>query len=287
MNINRTNDRVFKTIFGNAAHKNITLSLINAIFEFEGTEQIADIEFLDRQFDPQYDRAKASILDIRGKTKEGIKLNIEMQVVNEKNFEKRTMYYWSKLYCDDLQKGQDYNDLTRTVAINILAFALLPCEAYHSMYGVYNVKTMHKLTEDMEIHIVEIPKWQMNSNKEMKRLDKWLAYFSNRVSKEEMEAISMSEPAIQEAINAESVFKQDERARYAYEQREKEIRDYRSAMNTARREGLEEGLERGLERGIEKTAINLLRLGAELEVIEMATGLSKERLEKMKSTLLS
>jgi hypothetical protein len=41
--INRTNDAVFKAVF--AKHPKITLALINAFFEFQGTEQIADIEF--------------------------------------------------------------------------------------------------------------------------------------------------------------------------------------------------------------------------------------------------
>ena len=52
--INRTNDAVFKTIFANEKHKDITLSLINAVFEFEGTGQIQDITFLDRELDAEF-----------------------------------------------------------------------------------------------------------------------------------------------------------------------------------------------------------------------------------------
>lgn len=242
--INRTNDRVFKTIFGSEAHKKITLNLINAVFEFEGVEQIDDIEFLERQFDPKHEFAKLSILDIRSKTKDGVKINIEMQVVNEKNYRRRSLYYWAKLYCDDLQAGQNYNDLTSTIMINLLSFKLLDCEDYHSMYSVYNIKNMDQLSDDMKIHIVEIPKWKVKNIKEMKRLDKWLAYFSNKVSKEEMEAIAMSEPAIQEAIRAESIFTQDDRMRYEYQQREKEIRDYRSELESYKMEGIKEGKEK-------------------------------------------
>lgn len=284
--INRTNDRVFKTIFGNKAHKSITLSLINSIFEFEGTEQISDIEFLDRQFDPQYDCAKSSILDIRGKTKDGVKLNIEMQVINEKNFYRRTMYYWSKLYCDDLQRGQGYNELTRTVAINILAFALLPGKEYHSMYAVYNIKTQHKLTDDMEIHIIEIPKWKFDHMKEMKRLDKWLAYFSNTVSEKEMEEIAMNEPAIQEAIAAESIFTQDEIERYAYEQREKEIRDYLSAMHAMRQEGIEEGIEKGKIEALKDMAMGMLKERCDIALVAKVSGLSMDVLNEMRKKIL-
>ena len=47
--IDRTNDAVFKAVF--AKHPNVTLSLANAFFEFQGTEQITDIEFVDREID--------------------------------------------------------------------------------------------------------------------------------------------------------------------------------------------------------------------------------------------
>ena len=40
--LNRTNDAVFKAVF--AKHPNITLALINAFFEFQGTELISEIE---------------------------------------------------------------------------------------------------------------------------------------------------------------------------------------------------------------------------------------------------
>ena len=40
--LNSTNDAVFKAVF--AKHPNITLALINAFFEFQGTELISEIE---------------------------------------------------------------------------------------------------------------------------------------------------------------------------------------------------------------------------------------------------
>jgi len=41
--INPMNDAAFKFIF--AKHKEITLAFINAVFEFQGTEKIVDIDF--------------------------------------------------------------------------------------------------------------------------------------------------------------------------------------------------------------------------------------------------
>ena len=76
--IDRTNDAVFKAVF--AKHPQITLSLINSFFEFQGTEQIADIEVIDREIDGVLPDDKESRLDILGRTSTGVKVNIEVQV---------------------------------------------------------------------------------------------------------------------------------------------------------------------------------------------------------------
>lgn len=288
MKINRTNDYVFAKIFGDPKHKDITLSLINAVFEFEGTALLEDIEFVDRTLSPEYFDGKLSRLDISGRSKNGTKVNIEMQVVNEHNIERRTLYYWAKLYTT-LEKGQDYNELTRTVTINLLNFSLLPTVDYHNMYSLYNSKQPHQLINDMEIHFIEMPKWKSTSPKEMRRLDYWVAYFTNKVSESEMEEIAMQEPTIQEALQMESLFTQDDVARRQYEQREKAIMDYNSAMSAAKRiglhEGRQEGRQEGIQEGIQKNsvavAINMLQLGLSVDIIAKSTGLSIDEIKQL------
>ena len=78
--INRTNDALFKNIFANKKHKNITLSLINSVLEFEGTAQVQDIDFLDREVNGENDTDKDSRLDFLGVCSDGTKINVEIQV---------------------------------------------------------------------------------------------------------------------------------------------------------------------------------------------------------------
>lgn len=78
------------------------------------------------------------------------------QVINQKNMEKRTLYYWIRMY--QLKRGQKYEELNRAITINRLNYELLPQETVHTMYGIYVVKAGHRLTEDLEIHFLEIPK---------------------------------------------------------------------------------------------------------------------------------
>ena len=134
--INRTNDAVFKAVF--AKHPEITLALINAFFEFQGTELLTDIEFIDRELDADEYEGKESRLDILGQTASGVKVNIEMQVNSLAAMGERSLYYWAKNYAD-LKRGEEYDQLKRTVTINILGFNLFDvkaCPDMHSCFGV-------------------------------------------------------------------------------------------------------------------------------------------------------
>ena len=153
----------------------------------------------------------------------------------------------------------------------------------------------HRLTEDLEIHFLEIPKFKLKSVKEMKRLEKWLAYFSNKLNERETEELAMSETAINEAIQAEHVFMQSDVERWQYEQREKAMRDYISAMSTSRREGLRQGLEEGWREGqregrregrregMLEMARSLLALNVPVDVIEKSSGLTHAEIRALQS----
>ena len=97
----------------------------------------------------------------------------------------------------------------------------------------------------------------------------------------------MSETAINEAIQAEHVFMQSDVERWQYEQREKAMRDYISAMSTSRREGLRQGLEEGWREGrregVLEMARSLLALNVPVDVIEKSSGLTHAEIRDLQS----
>ena len=242
--INRTNDAVFKAVF--AKHPEITLALINAFFEFQGTELLTDIEFIDRELDADEYEGKESRLDILGQTASGVKVNIEMQVNSLTSMGERSLYYWAKNYAD-LKRGEEYDQLKRTVAINILGFNLFDVKSYpdmHSCFGVYDIKTKCQLTDKLEIHFLELLKFKGKSVKDMNRMEKWAAYFSPSTPDEELAEIAASEAAIQEAMEVEDVFTKDEVAKRSYEKAEKFRRDQAAQLKYAEKKGEEKGEEK-------------------------------------------
>ena len=273
-NYNPLNDYLFKFIFGREERKRITLSFLNAVLDRKESKELTDITFIDREFDPQFEEDKLSQLDIYGIASDGSQINIEVQLMNLYNMQKRTLYYWARMY-QTLRKGEAYQQLSPSITINLLNFSLLPQKSPHNMYGLYDIVSGHRLTEDLEIHFLEIPKFKLKSVKEMKRLEKWLAYFSNKLNERETEELAMSEAAIKEAIQAEHIFMQCDVERWQYEQREKAMRDYLSAMTSSRDEGLQEGRREGRREGILDMARSLLALNVPVDVIEKSSGMTR------------
>ena len=259
--INRTNDAVFKAIF--AKHPKITLALINAFLEFQGTEQLVDIEFIDREIDSDEYDGKESRLDILGRTASGTKVNIEMQVNSLAAMGERSLFYWARNYAE-LKRGEEYDQLKRTIAINILGFNLFSEKQYqnmHSCFGIYDIKTQCQLTDKMEIHFLELPKFKSKSVKDMNRMEKWAAYFSPATSDEELEEIAAGEEAIKKAMEVEDMFTKDEVARRSYEKAEKFRRDQAAQLSYAEK--------RGEEKGIKGTIIALKSLNLDKKTIAL------------------
>ena len=127
--------------------------------------------------------------------------------------------------------------------INRLHFELFSDDLtpdYHNCFGVLNKKhPRHMLTDDLEIHFVEIPKWERNRPKDLKRmnhLERWLAYFS-RQTKEELEAMTMNDPMIHEALSAEHTFMLAPALVSAYDEAENARRDQAAREDFVRNEG--------------------------------------------------
>ena len=178
---NALNDILFKFIFGHRENKDITLSFINAVLGLEGERAFVDLQFADREVDPDEESGKGSTLDLLCMTNDETQINIEVQVQKRQNMGQRSLYYWAKLYHSTLRRGEDYAHLRRTISINLLGYTYLPLKGFHHMYGLYDETGEHRLTEDLEIHFLELPKVTRTDIRQMRTLDKWMAFIGNKL----------------------------------------------------------------------------------------------------------
>ena len=123
----------------------------------------------------------------------------------------------------------------------------------------------------------------------MRTLDKWMAFISNKLSDEEMEAIAMSEAAINAAWDKIEAFMRDAGQRRKYEQREKYEHDYVSDMEGSWKEGRAAGVEQGIKQGIRQgrqlgiahIAMNMLRAGTPIAIVAQMAELPEAVIQKM------
>ena len=273
---NALNDLLFKFVFGHEERKAVTLSFINATLQLEGENAFVDLHFADRALEPEEAEGKTSVLDLLCVTNDETQVNIEVQVQNRQNMAQRSLYYWAKLYQSSLRKSKAYDTLRRTVTINLLAYSFLPQKGFHNVYGLYDSAKLHRLTDDIELHFLELPKVRRQDLRSMRQLDKWMAFMNNKLSNEEMEELAMSEAAIGTAWDAIDDYLQDMSRRRRYEAREKYEHDYVSDMKGSREEGRKEGHKEGLRLGAQRTALNLLRMNLPMATVVTASELSEE-----------
>ena len=270
-------DFVFKNIFGSEKHPNILISFLNATLKPK--DLITEVEIKNTDLNKGYIEDKFSRLDVKATTSNNEIINIEIQLKNEYNMIKRSLYYWSKLYSEQLNEGEDYSLLKRTICINILNFKYLKTRMFHSVYRMKEIHTNEELSDIQEIHFIEIPKLE-DGSEEKDMLVAWIEFLKNPES-EKVRSLEMSVDEIREAKDELIKMSNDDTQRELYEMRAKTLRDKISALNEAERKGIKKGREEGEKNKAIEIAKSLIDLGLDKESIAKSTGLDLCEVEKL------
>ncbi|CAI7663550.1 unnamed protein product [Penicillium discolor] len=251
------NDFVFKRIFGSEENKDVLLVFLNRTFAESGEQPLTEIVLLNPYTDKDAPLDKQSIFDIWVKTAEGKLINIEMQLFNKYDIEKRTLYYWSKRYSSQLQEGQTYKELKKEDHTGL------------------------ELSDDLEVHFMELSKLDDQSVPMEGGLINWLLFLKG-ADKSNWEVLQMNEPTLKKAMDTLEFLSQDREARRLYEERQKYLHDEASMIEWATEKGIARGLVEGEKRKAIEIAKNMLSLGIEVSVIAKASGLSESEVEALK-----
>ncbi|MDY3001879.1 MAG: Rpn family recombination-promoting nuclease/putative transposase [Romboutsia timonensis] len=278
-------DFVFKKIFGSEEHPEILISFLNAVLKPK--KPIVSVEIKNSDLEKEYIEDKFSRLDVKALTSNKEIINIEIQLKNEYNMIQRSLYYWSKLYEEQLSEGDRYDKLSRTVCINILDFKYLKNDRFHNGYRLKEIETNEELTDLQEIHFIEIPKLKRFESTEeiVDLLEGWVEFLRDPES-EVIRKLEMSNKEIREAKDELYRLSRNSKERELYYLREKSLRDEISALANAKEKGLKEGLKQGLLEGKLESARSFLdildddtiatKLNIDVDIIK------KLRIEKLK-----
>ena len=121
------------------------------------------------------------------------------------------------MYASQLNAGQNYSKLKKTVTINILNFNYIATPKYHNIFQLLEKDSGVLLTDVLEIHFLELPKLKQKEVTLETSLVNWLLFFKAFQDQKLREVLAMSNPAIAKAIAALEFIEQDEDARRMYE----------------------------------------------------------------------
>ncbi|WP_040951803.1 Rpn family recombination-promoting nuclease/putative transposase [Gorillibacterium massiliense] len=291
-------DFVFKRIFGSENNKDVLMHFLNRVFAEAGEPPLTEIILMNPYTDKDAPQDKQSIFDIYAKTASGKLIDIEMQLFNKYQMEKRTLFYWSKRYATQLEEGDDYQKLNKCVTINILNYSFLPNDEYHNVFHLREDRTGISLCDDIEVHFLELPKLA-DTPPTHEGLANWLLFLKSEDTSN-WEVLKMNEPGLGKAMETLRFLSQDSEARLMYEARQKYLHDEASffakikAMSEEAAKGMEFGLAKGREEGIaegrdegkeaakREIARELLEMNLEIERIAKATGLTEAEIRKLK-----
>jgi predicted transposase/invertase (TIGR01784 family) len=138
-----------------------------------------------------------------------------------------------------LHEGQDYLELRPTISISFLNHVLFPqVPDYHSRFRLLEECHHFPFTQDIDFHILELPKFLKSAEELASGLDIWL-YFLRHAEKMDTDAVpvALQRPLVVRALEELKVLTQDDLERERYEARRKAQLDHNTLVKVARMEG--------------------------------------------------
>lgn len=284
-------DWAMKRLLRNKANFGVLEGLLTTLLN----EKITIQKLLESESNQEDEYDKYNRVDMLAENSKGELVLIEVQNNNEYAYFQRMLFGTSKLVTEYINRGEGYDKVRKVYSVNIVYFAL-----GHGTDFVY-----HGKTEFRGIHngdILELSPFQkqrfkvdavsqlypeyyilkVNDFNQVAKtpLEEWIYYLNTGNIPSDATAPGLEEA--RERLKLDSMTKEELSAYYRHLDN---VVILRSNIQTERMEGMEKGLKKGREEGRleanRNTVRNLKKLGATVEFISQATGLSKEEIEAL------
>ncbi len=287
-------DVMFKAFFSRKGNERFLKDFLNAILgkEVKITRVIHDLRLEQLAREQKY-----GVLDLDVELEGGEIINIEMQMNNYKNMEKRTTFYASKKITEQFGPKTQYSELKKIIVISILNYSFINLPEYVTKtVRVADKHREYEINNDVTYYYIELEKFR-KQNPDMKEpINQWLAF----IDMERGDLLEMAEKEnklIKEAKQTYDVLTGDEEVKRLAEIRLMSQLEEQAALASARDKGTQEGLEQGKKEGLEQGKKEGLEQGKKEgleskarkmkvknipieEIIEL-TGLTKEEVENL------
>ena len=285
-NLNKKNDCFIRYLFSDEGNENIVLDFINGVMIDLNFQTFNNVVILNPFNLTKYLDGKESIVDVpkgrRAKciTEDNQTVIIEIQLQGNQYFIRRSLYYWANSYSSLLNKSENYTKLSPVISINVLDFTLFnDIKDFHSCYLLKEIKHNKILTDHCMLHYIELPKFNLNNNKE--KLSSWIKFFKG----ENMSNLIKENNIFEEVEKRCQSFIDSDPLINAYRKKEWNEYFYKDMMNVEREEGIKEGIKKGKLEGIKNEkyyiAKSLKKSGLDNKFISEHTGLTIDEIKNL------
>ncbi|WP_288680496.1 Rpn family recombination-promoting nuclease/putative transposase [uncultured Brachyspira sp.] len=265
-------DCFIRYLFSDKGNENIVLDFINGVMIDLNFQTFNNVVILNPFNLTKYLNGKESIVDVKCITEDNQTVIIEIQLQGNQYFICRSLYYWANSYSSLLNKSENYTKLSPVISINVLDFILFnDIDDFHSCYLLKEIKHNKILTDHCMLHYIELPKFNLNNNKE--KLSSWIKFFKG----ENMSNLIKENNIFEEVEKRCRSFIDSDPLINAYRKKEWNEYFYKDMMNVEREEGIKEG--RIAEQISMATAMK--KDGADINLISKYTGLTIDEINKL------
>jgi predicted transposase/invertase (TIGR01784 family) len=228
-------DYVFKQICGDEETALVLVDLVNAVVDFPQGKRTQGVTIKNPFVAKDYAEGKVPVLDVWAADDPGRQFILEMQQFVRGGFAKRLLYYWAGGHAEQLLKGARYELLQPTFLICFVNETLLHDASWHHCFVVYDKKNDTILCKDLEIHILELNKFNLLVEELKTPLQRWCYFFKHGASLDPANLpATLAVPVIRQAMEVLVRISQTELERHRYLERQRADRDAASLAADAR-----------------------------------------------------
>ena len=279
-----TDDYIFKRVFAYKGNESVLKDFLEALLKIE----IKGIKITNPEIIPYEKGEKRGLLDIKAEINDGTMLDVEMQMKNERNTEERATEYMGKMISEQLQVGEDYQNLKKSIVIFITNYNFLKRNSYHSVGRMKFDKTIEDEYVNMgydkedevaskyiEVHYIELPKFKKKELSKFTKLDQWMCIFTQ--NKEGIMLAEKENKEIKRAINTLDFLSKDPKERERHNSLV--MAEYNRLVS--QQNFFEDGKDEGKKEEKIQIAKKLLKMNIPISQIIEATELTEEEIEKI------
>ncbi|MEI6416216.1 MAG: Rpn family recombination-promoting nuclease/putative transposase [Verrucomicrobiota bacterium] len=277
------NDLVFKKIFGH--HPELLKSFLNAILPLPQDCVIESLTYIPTENVPEIPALKYSIVDVRCCDNHGRYFIVEMQLQWTNDFIKRMLFNAATTYVRQLEKREQYRDLSPVYGLALLDTKFDEGEEWFHHYQMTPSIDKNKKLDDVQLVLIELPKLKPTTMTQKKSAILWLRFLKEIDEKtREVDPSLLNAAPIKEALHLLEIASYDEVELMAYDREWDAVRSEKTLLSGRFKEGKAEGLAEGVAKGKAEIIRRLHRSGLSLEQISQAAELSQDEVQRIISS---